>query len=114
MVTFTLLVAPALRALGGRVPLQPPGEALLAHDYRKPVGRAHALRCRLHVRDGALKAEVRGSQGSHVLTSMLGADALAMIPSATEVVRAGERVEIELIGGRAPASGEPVDGPAGR
>ena len=37
-------------------------------------------------------------QGSHILTSMLGADALAIIPSASGDVAAGERVEIELLG----------------
>ena len=36
-------------------------------------------------------------QGSHVLTSMLGADALAIIPTAAGTVAAGERVEIELL-----------------
>ena len=36
-------------------------------------------------------------QGSHVLTSMLGADALAIIPTTSGTVRAGERVEIELL-----------------
>jgi molybdopterin biosynthesis enzyme len=32
-----------------------------------------------------------------VLTSMLGADALAVIPTAAETVRAGERVAIEML-----------------
>ena len=42
-------------------------------------------------------AEPTGPQGSHILSSMLGADALALIPSASGSVRAGERVEIELL-----------------
>jgi len=33
-----------------------------------------------------------------VLTSMLGAQALAIIPATRERVRAGERVELELLG----------------
>ena len=40
-------------------------------------------------------AEPTGPQGSHILTSMLGADALAIVPSQTAGVRAGERVEVE-------------------
>jgi molybdopterin biosynthesis enzyme len=36
-------------------------------------------------------------QGSHVSTSMLGADALAIIPTESGTVHAGEQVEIELL-----------------
>ena len=38
-----------------------------------------------------------GPQGSHMLTSMLGADALARIEPGTGAVEAGERVEVELL-----------------
>jgi molybdopterin biosynthesis enzyme len=38
-----------------------------------------------------------GAQGSHVLTSMLGADGLAMIAPGEGVAAAGERVEVELL-----------------
>ncbi len=44
-----------------------------------------------------LRATPAGHQGSHVLTTMLDADALAIIPSATEHVGAGETVELELL-----------------
>ena len=36
-------------------------------------------------------------QGSHVLTSMLGAGALALIPPGDGVVERGERVAVELL-----------------
>jgi molybdopterin biosynthesis enzyme len=36
-------------------------------------------------------------QGSHVLSSMLNADCLAVIPAAGEGVEAGERVEVRLL-----------------
>ena len=39
----------------------------------------------------------RGDQRSHVLTSMLGAEALALIPAERETVPAGERVAVELL-----------------
>ena len=38
-----------------------------------------------------------GPQGSHVLTSMLGADGLAFAPTGASVVRAGETIEVELL-----------------
>jgi molybdopterin molybdotransferase len=98
MVTFALFIAPALRALEGRAQVRRRASALLAHEYRKAAGRAHALRCRLRMGERGLEAESAGDTGSHVLTSMLGAQALALIPSGCEHVRAGSRVELELLG----------------
>jgi molybdopterin molybdotransferase len=97
MVTFLLLVRPALRALLGAPPGRDRARAVLDEDYAKQPGRAHAVRCRLELGDDGWHARSTGAQGSHILTSMLGADALAIIPSAAERVRAGERVDIELI-----------------
>jgi molybdopterin molybdotransferase len=95
MVTFVLLVAPALRALLG-VPSQDANyTAIMDSDYEKPVGRAHAVRCRLRAHEDGWHATPTGAQGSHILTSMLDADALAMIPGDTTKVSVGERVQIE-------------------
>ena len=95
MVAFVLLVRPALRALLGAPTQVPSLTAVMDRAYRKPAGRAHALRCRISAREDGWHAEPAVNQGSHVLTSMLGADALALIPSDTVDVQAGERVAIE-------------------
>ena len=97
MVTFILFVRPALLAMQGRDPaaLRVPVE--LAESYEKKPGRAHAIRCRLAPGPGAWLATPTGEQGSHVLTSMLGAGALAMVPGASASVPAGERLEAELL-----------------
>lgn len=98
MVTFLLFVRPAIRAMQGAT-----GEgarrttAILDQDYPKQPGRAHLVRCRLELREDGWHARPTKEQGSHVLTSMLGADALAIIPTAAGGVAAGERVEIELL-----------------
>jgi len=103
MVTFILLVGPALRALSG-APMQTLATtATLVSDYEKAPGRAHAVRCRLRLSESGWEAEPTGPQGSHVLTSMVDAQALAIIPSASGSLRAGERVQIELL---APWTGE--------
>lgn len=99
MVTFLLLVRPALRALSGAVPERMRTSAMLDEDYPKQPGRAHAVRCKLELREDGWHARATGAQGSHILTSMLDADALALIPADSEGVAAGERVEIELIAG---------------
>ncbi len=97
MVTFTLLVRPALTALSGGQPTRRRTTARLDCDYEKSPGRAHAVRCRLELREDGWHARPAEQHGSHILTSMLGADALAIIPTASGNVRAGERVEIELL-----------------
>ena len=98
MVTFVLLVRPALAVLSGGRPERLRTTARLARDYDKRPGRTHAVRCRLELREDGWHAHPAGRQGSHVLTSMLGADCLALIPAASGPLRAGERVEVELLG----------------
>jgi molybdopterin molybdotransferase len=97
MVTFLLLARPAIRAMLRTTPVRDRAKAVLDEDYPKRPGRAHAVRCRLELRDDAWHARPTGEQGSHILTSMLGADALAMIPTASSGVRAGTLVDIELL-----------------
>jgi molybdopterin molybdotransferase len=97
MVTFMLFVRPALLAMSGAQPERRRTTARLDHDYEKSPGRAHALRCRLALREDGWHAQPAEKQDSHILTSMLDADALAIIPAASGSVRAGERVEIELL-----------------
>jgi molybdopterin molybdotransferase len=97
MVTFLLLSRPAIRALLGAAPDRDRAKAVLDEDYPKCPGRAHAVRCRIELRDDAWHALTTGAQGSHILTSMLGVDALALIPAANGGVQAGEVVDIELV-----------------
>jgi molybdopterin molybdotransferase len=97
MVTFTLLVAPGLAAMLGVPRAGMRVSAVLDADHAKQPGRAHAVRCRLSARSDGLHALPTGAQDSHILTSMLGAEGLAMIPSESTGVHAGERVTVELL-----------------
>jgi molybdopterin molybdotransferase len=98
MVTFHLFARPALRAMSGLRPGPDRTRAALAEAYRKKPGKAHYVRCRLElVEEGWWAHLTRASQGSHVLTSMLGADALALIPADREEIAAGEKVVVELL-----------------
>jgi molybdopterin molybdotransferase len=98
LVTFHLFAKPALRALAGLDPNAGRTQATLATAYRKKPGKAHYLRCRLELTEEGWRAHLtRETQGSHVLTSMLAADALAVIPAEREEIAAGEQVEVELL-----------------
>jgi molybdopterin molybdotransferase len=102
-VTFLLFVRPALRALQGAEADRDRTEAVFAERYEKPPDRAHAVRCRLELSPEGWVATAAKQQGSHVMTSLLGADGLALIPAERTSVEAGERVTVELIGGGARA-----------
>jgi molybdopterin molybdotransferase len=97
MVAFILLVRPALATLAGAAPERTRTTAILDRDYEKAPGRAHAVRCRLALREDGWHATPAPRQGSHVLTSMLGADCLALAPAERGSLRAGERIEVEFL-----------------
>jgi len=97
MVTFILLARPALWALAGADVEQRRSVAQLSERYEKEPGRAHAVRCTLSLEREGWCAHPTGAQDSHILTSMLGAEALAIIPAEHGPVEAGEQVEIELL-----------------
>jgi molybdopterin molybdotransferase len=97
MVTFQLFARPALAALQGAAPDAARVTAVLAHAVERNPRREEAVRVRLRHTDQGLEAETTGEQGSHMLTSMLGADGLAMIAPGDGELAAGERVEVELL-----------------
>jgi molybdopterin molybdotransferase len=95
-VTFALFVAPALDALlGASAARERDTEAVLAVPVRQNPFREQAVRVRLQRRDGLTVAEPNGSQDSHILSSLLGADALALIPPGDGTLAAGVRVALE-------------------
>jgi molybdopterin molybdotransferase len=97
MVTFLLFVRPAIRAMTGVADRADRIRATLDQDLPKPPGRAHAVRCRLEARDDGWHAWPTGDQDSHVLTSMLGAEALTIVPADADPPAAGDTVEVELL-----------------
>ncbi len=99
IVTFLLFTRPAIRTLAGAADDPERASAILDEPYEKAPGRTHAVRCRLSLGDDGWHVRPTKEQGSHVLTSMLGADVLAIIPTESADVPAGERVEIELLPG---------------
>ena len=96
-VTFVLFVRPALLALAGAPVDSETATATLAADVPRLPQRDQAVRCSLELGDDGWRATPTGPQGSHVLTSMLGADALAVVEAGPEPARAGERVQVELL-----------------
>jgi molybdopterin molybdotransferase len=97
MVTFHLFARPALQALQG-APAEPrAASAVLDEALRRNPRRDQMVRCALRALEDGWHAVSTGPQGSHVMTSMLGADALALVPRGEGEIAAGERVRVEFL-----------------
>ncbi len=106
-VTFELFVRPVLRRLAGHRQLhRPVDRAVLEEPVSKSPGRRGYQRVTAlretdgsPVRDGRGRVRVRlaGGQGSHVLSALALADALAVIPEPLERAEAGTEVELRWL-----------------
>jgi molybdopterin molybdotransferase len=97
MVTFHLFVRAALAALQGADPSVPRAHAKLEEPIPRHPNREQAVRVRLDASGDGWRARPTGPQGSHMLTSMLGAAGLARIAPGEGEVDAGEQVVVELL-----------------
>jgi len=97
MVTFHLFARPAVRSLQGADPGIRAASARAAEALRRNPVRDQMVRVRLEADGEGWVARPTKAQGSHVLTSMLGAAALARVPAGDGDVEAGERIDIELL-----------------
>jgi molybdopterin molybdotransferase len=91
LVTFVLFARPALAALQGAPPARRRLAALAEPIARQPE-RDEAVRVRL---DDHGRAHVTGPQGSHQLSSLVGADGLAIVARGQGQLDAGTLVELE-------------------
>lgn len=93
-VTFLLFARPALAALQGADASVPRTTGVLATAVPRKPDRDELIRVR---RLASGEVEPTGPQGSHVLSSLLGADALAIIPRGAEALPAGATVALEPV-----------------
>jgi len=97
-VTFELFARPVLRKMQGFAQLlRPVVQARLLDSIQASGNRRHYVRARVHLQDGAFVASTTGPQDSHILTSMLGANALLIIPENSPAVPPGEMVQAMLL-----------------
>jgi molybdopterin biosynthesis enzyme len=94
---FRLFVVPAMDAMLGRDREVHPVRAIAAEDLPGALGRTAVVRCRTRLHDDGWHVYPTKSQESHILTSMLGVEALALVPADREFIAAGEPVDIEFV-----------------
>lgn len=100
LVSFHLFAAPALRkAMGQEDALyQPSVHARLEAPLKSIGDRRVYFRVHVSARDGELHARPLASQGSGSLTSMIGANGLAVVETGVTQVDAGAMLPVLLIG----------------
>jgi molybdopterin molybdotransferase len=98
MVTFHLFARAALRQMAGADPGGTRATAVLDAALPLTPAREQVVRCRLDARDDGWHVAPTKQQGSHVLSSMLDAAALALVPAGEGELGPGARVDIEIVG----------------
>jgi molybdopterin molybdotransferase len=106
MISFELFARPAIfKMLGATDWKRPTVEAVLMDEVSQKDDRRHYLRVRLEEQAGEWRAYLTGEQGSGILSSMIEANGLAIIPEDWSRAPAGSRVTVMLLerGGSARA-----------
>lgn len=99
MVSFYQFVRPALKKMSGEKALYLKTiEAISDEDLENKHGRTHFIRATIYVKDGIYHTRSTGDQGSGILTSMVKADGLIVIPEESGPKKAGDMVKVQLFG----------------
>jgi molybdopterin molybdotransferase len=107
-VSFEVFVRPALRAMQGFTQLQRPHVTAIAHaGWASPAGRRQFMPVTIlpvttePVTDAVGPLRVRpaaaGGSGSHLVTGLASADALAIIDESVTQVRVGDAITVMLV-----------------
>jgi len=98
MVAFELFARPAILKMLGRTCLQKPTvEAILLDEIPAKDERRHFLRVTVEKRGDEWYARLTGEQGSGILTSMVKANGLAIIPEEWKKAEVGSRVKVIML-----------------
>jgi molybdopterin molybdotransferase len=95
MVSFEQFVRPALLKMAGFSRIFRPGlRAVLKENLSKKAGLTYFVRCRLVEEQGKLYATTTGEQGSGILSSMVRAQGLLVLPAEATAAQKGEEVSV--------------------
>ncbi|HXG36650.1 MAG TPA: gephyrin-like molybdotransferase Glp [Dehalococcoidia bacterium] len=100
MVAFELFGRPALLKMMGKQNWERPRLRAIAEEriVNRNDPRVFFARCRVRQKeDGRYYASLTGPQGSGILTSMVYANALTIIPAEADVVEPGEEIEVMML-----------------
>jgi molybdopterin molybdotransferase len=97
MVAFEQFVRPAILKMAGRRMWRKPGVRALVEKDIENSGRRHYVRALVERRGEQYFARAIGEQGSGVLSSLVQANGLLIVPEGVMLVRAGESVDVQML-----------------
>ncbi len=98
LVTFEFFVRPALRKLQGFTPaIRPFARVLLAEAVRKRPERVQFLRVQVRTEQDRLVAFSAGDQNTGILSTMVRANGIVVLPAERDRFAAGDQVEALLL-----------------
>jgi molybdopterin molybdotransferase len=98
LVTFEEFVRPALLYMSGHHAIfRPTVHAVMKEPYRKEDGKTHFIRAIVTEKNGRYAVRTTGQQGSGLLSSMVKANALIVIPESVREVSRGQKVVVQLL-----------------
>ncbi len=99
MVAFELFGRPAMLKMMGKTDFRRPIVTATAEDAitKRNDPRVFLARCIVTEREGRYYARLTGSQSSGILTSMMRANGLTLIPPDVDVVEAGDQVRVMML-----------------
>jgi molybdopterin molybdotransferase len=99
MVAFELFGRPAILKMMGKTDTRRPIVRAIAEDRITHIGdpRVFLARCIVTERGGRYYARLTGSQSSGILTSMVRANALTIIPADVAIVEPGEEIDVLML-----------------
>ena len=98
MVTFEVFARPAIYKMMGRSDwVRPAIKAVMEDAVKNKDGRRVFLRVIVTKRDGQYYARLTGEQGSGILTSMVKANGLAVIPETANEIKQGSTVDVMIL-----------------
>jgi molybdopterin molybdotransferase len=99
MVAFELFGRPAILKMAGKADFRRPVITAVTEDRItcKDDPRVFLARCIVRERGGKYFARLTGEQGSGILTSMMQANGLTLIPAEVDVVEPGSEIRVMMI-----------------
>ena len=97
-VTFELFGRPVIRKMLGHTRLvRPQIDVIVADGVSDRAMRRHYVRARVEWRDGHFVAHTTGNQGSNIMTSLLNANALVIVPEGGVEVHPGDTAKAIML-----------------
>ncbi|UFS69510.1 molybdopterin molybdotransferase MoeA [Geomonas sp. RF6] len=98
MITFEEFVRPALLKMMGHTSVKRRTvRGILQEEVRKKAGRTAFIRARVSVEEGRFLARISGDQNTGILRTMVGSNALLILPEEGSLFPAGSEVSLHLL-----------------